>query len=92
MKAFGKMAKAANVSNRSWKEVGWYTILTAGLAGLSYLGVHLADVDMKTLGEWGPVIMTVAVPLISYAREKIRSLLKAGHPDDHLDFNMISKK
>jgi len=91
-KVFGRAVSAANVSNKSWKEVAWYTGLTAVLAGLSYLGVHLSEIDMKKLGEWGPVLMTMAVPLIAYAREKIRHLLGQDGPSPDLDFRMIPKK
>lgn len=77
MKTFGsKMVNAVNVSNKRWQEIGMTTILTAIGAGLTYLAGHIGEIDMQKLGQWGPLVMTVAVPAISYLKNKIQELLK----------------
>lgn len=107
MKTFGaKVVSAVNVSNKGWKDIGWTTILTAVGAALTYLAGHIGEIDMQKLGQWGPLVMTVAVPVISYLKNKIQEALKttptvpAPEPQpipqppfhNELDFNMIQKK
>lgn len=107
MKTFGaKVVSAVNVSNKGWANIGWATILTALGAGLTYLTGVVSEIDMQQLGKYGPLVMTVVVPLLSYAKNKIQELLK-NTPDNptpvpqpipdppfhkELDFNMIKQK
>ena len=107
MKTFGaKVVSAVNVSNKGWREVGWYTILTGLGAGLTYLAGHIGEIDMQKLGEYGPLVMTIAMPVIAYLKNKIQEAMKGKEdkpePDKptppippfhrELDFNLIKQK
>ena len=105
-KSFGsKVVSAVNVSNKGWMNIGWATILTALGAGLTYLTGVISQIDMQTLGKYGPLVMMVVVPVLSYLRNRIAEMLKntdkveppvepePEHPNfnKELDFNMIGK-